>query len=45
MTISGMNHTPEMEGTSDPDLKAGRQHIFDLDLEVRRHRLLLWILR
>lgn len=44
LTISGMNYHPVMEGTADPDLEAGR-HAFDLDLEARRNRLLIWVLR
>ena len=31
--------------TCEPDLEAGRQHAFDLDLEAERPRLLFQILR
>lgn len=40
LTVSGMNYTPETEGTPDSDLEAGRQCAFVLDLEAGRHRLL-----
>ena len=30
--------------TCDPDLKAGKEHAFDLDLETGKHTLLIQIL-
>lgn len=32
LTVSEMSYNPEVEGTFDPDLEAGRQHAFDLAL-------------